>query len=62
MFHQVAYGLITLSTTFRGFYVTEVQLRQALAERVPAEVGQRMRQIRVLAFSGMCNLNEGSVV
>lgn len=53
MFHQVAYGVITLSTIVRGFYVTEGQLRQALTERVPAEVDQRMRQIRMLSFSGI---------
>ncbi|KAK1757716.1 ceramidase [Echria macrotheca] len=53
VFHQVAYGVITLATTFRGFYVTEGQLRQDLTERVPGEVDARMRQIRRLAFSGI---------
>jgi len=53
VFHQVAYGVITLSTIVRGFYVTEGQLRQALTERVPTEVDQRMRRIRMLSFSGI---------
>jgi len=52
VFHQVAYGIITLATTIRGFYVTEWTLRSALTERVPSEVHQRMRQIRILALAG----------
>jgi dihydroceramidase len=53
VFHQVAYGLLTLSSTIRGFYVTEVDVKSALRKRVPAEVDQRMHQIRTLAVSGI---------
>jgi dihydroceramidase len=53
VFHQVAYGFLTLSSTIRGFYVTEVDVKSALRKRVPAEADQRMRQIRTLAVSGI---------
>jgi len=53
VFHQVAYGFITLSSTIRGFYVTEVDVKSALRRRVPAEADERMRQIRTLAISGI---------
>ncbi|KAK4454667.1 ceramidase-domain-containing protein [Podospora aff. communis PSN243] len=53
VFHQVAYGLLTLSSTIRGFYVTEVDVKSALRKRVPEEVDQRMHQIRTLAVSGI---------
>jgi len=53
VFHQLAYGFITLSSTIRGFYVTEVEVKSALRKRVPAECDQRMRKIRTLAISGI---------
>ncbi|KAK5654777.1 hypothetical protein OQA88_6813 [Cercophora sp. LCS_1] len=53
VFHQVAYGFLTLATTFRGFYVSEWQVRQHLRQRIPHEADQRMKQIRTLAISGI---------
>lgn len=53
VFHQAAYAFITLASTIRGFYVTEVDLKDALRKRVPAEVDERMHQIRALSLTGI---------
>jgi dihydroceramidase len=52
VFHQVAYGLITVGTIFRGFYVMECILRPALKRRNPGECGRLMRQMWMLALTG----------
>lgn len=52
MFHQVAYGLLTVGTVFRGFYVMERDLRPKLSQRNPAECGRYMRQMYKLAVTG----------
>lgn len=52
VFHQVAYGLLTSGTVFRGFYVMEWQLRPKLSQRNPAECDRYMRQMYTLAATG----------
>ncbi|KAL2146266.1 hypothetical protein VTI28DRAFT_4562 [Corynascus sepedonium] len=54
VFHQVAYGLLTAGTIFRGFYVMETGLRPKLSQRKePAECDQYMRNMYKLAFTGI---------
>ena len=53
MFHQVAYGLLTAGTIFRGFYVMEWDLRPKLSQRNPAECDRYMRQMYQLAVTGL---------
>ncbi|KAL1840742.1 hypothetical protein VTJ49DRAFT_182 [Mycothermus thermophilus] len=53
VFHQVAYGLLTLSTVCRGFYVMERHVRPRLKQRNPAEVEWYMRNMYKLAVSGI---------
>ncbi|KAH6627961.1 ceramidase-domain-containing protein [Chaetomium tenue] len=53
VFHQVAYGLLTASTIFRGFYVMEKHLRPKLSQRKPAECGRYMRGMYTLALTGI---------
>lgn len=53
VFHQVAYGILTLSATCRGFFVMERDLAPVLEKRVPSEAPQLMREIRTLAVTGI---------
>ncbi|KAK4170173.1 ceramidase-domain-containing protein [Cladorrhinum sp. PSN259] len=53
VFHQVAYGLLTLSTVVRGFYVTQYKLRPAVCKRNPVRGELIMKQMWKLAFSGI---------
>ncbi|KAL2199577.1 ceramidase-domain-containing protein [Corynascus similis CBS 632.67] len=54
VFHQVAYGLLTAGTIFRGFYVMETGLRPKLSQRKEsAECDQYMRNMYKLAFTGI---------
>lgn len=53
MFHQVAYGLLTAGTIFRGFYVMEWDLRPKLSQRNPTECDRYMRQMYKLAVTGL---------
>ncbi|KAK3902726.1 ceramidase-domain-containing protein [Staphylotrichum tortipilum] len=53
VFHQVAYGLLTAVTVFRGFHVMERDLRPGLSQRNPAECGPLMRRMYRLALTGM---------
>ncbi|KAK4039792.1 ceramidase-domain-containing protein [Parachaetomium inaequale] len=54
VFHQVAYGLLTAGTIFRGFYVMERSLRPKLSQRKPAEECDRyMREMYKLALTGI---------
>ena len=52
VFHQVAYGILVLSTVARGFYVMEQDLRPTLSQRNPAECGRYMQQMYTLAVTG----------
>ena len=52
VFHQVAYGALTLATTIRGFLVTHNELKPDLRRRVPAESEAYIRQIQKLAVTG----------
>ncbi len=52
VFHQVAYGVLVLSTVARGFYVMERHLRPMLSQRIPAECDQYMQQMYTLAVTG----------
>ncbi|KAL2132571.1 hypothetical protein VTI74DRAFT_3626 [Chaetomium olivicolor] len=53
VFHQVAYGVLTACTIFRGFYVMESDLRPKLAQRNPAECDRHMREMYKLAVTGI---------
>ncbi|GAB1311365.1 alkaline ceramidase ydc1 [Madurella fahalii] len=59
VFHQVAYGLLTGATIFRGFYVMERELRPKLKKRNPAECDRYMRQMWVLAMTGILMFSAG---
>lgn len=52
VFHQVAYGLLTGATIFRGFYVMEWELRPRLSRRNPVQCDRYMREMWVLAMTG----------
>lgn len=52
VFHQLAYGGLTLATTIRGFFATHYELKPALRRRVPAESEAYIRQIQQLAVTG----------
>lgn len=54
VFHQVAYGTLTLTLICQGFFVMERDLRPKLMQRNPAECGRQMRQMYKLAFTGLC--------
>ncbi|KAJ4290171.1 alkaline ceramidase ydc1 [Collariella sp. IMI 366227] len=51
VFHQVAYGILTLSTVVRGFYVMERGLRPKLQQRNPADCDRHMREMYKLAVT-----------
>ncbi|KAK4457414.1 alkaline ceramidase 3 [Cladorrhinum samala] len=53
VFHQVAYGLLTASTIFRGFYVTAYKLKPAVCRRNPVEGELIMKQMYKLATTGI---------
>ncbi|KAH6630639.1 ceramidase [Chaetomium sp. MPI-SDFR-AT-0129] len=54
VFHQVAYGLLTACTIFRGFYVMERDLRpQLLRKQEPAACQRCMRTMYKLALTGI---------
>ncbi|VBB73430.1 Putative alkaline phytoceramidase [Podospora comata] len=53
VFHQVAYGLLTASTIFRGFYVLEGVLRPAFKKRNPATCDRHMKEMWTLALTGI---------
>ncbi|KAK3298913.1 ceramidase [Chaetomium fimeti] len=53
VFHQVAYGILTATTIFRGFYVMERHLRPKLSQRNPAECGRYMRGMYTLSLTGI---------
>ena len=52
VFHQVAYGLLTAITIFRGFHVMERDLRPGLSKRDPTECGPLMSRMYRLALTG----------
>ena len=52
VFHQLAYGGLTLATTIRGFLATHHELKPALRRRVPAESEAYIRQIQQLSVTG----------
>jgi dihydroceramidase len=54
----VAYGILTLGTIFRGFYVMERDLRPKLSQRHPAECDQYMREMYKLAVTGLYHIFE----
>jgi dihydroceramidase len=58
VFHQVAYGILTLGTISRGFYVMERDLRPKLSQRNPAECDQYMREMYKLAVAGLYHIPE----
>lgn len=62
VFHQVAYGILVLSTTSRGFYAMERQLKPALQKRIPAQVDEHMRTMRRLAWSGILMFLLGFII
>ncbi|KAL2020696.1 hypothetical protein VTK56DRAFT_8092 [Thermocarpiscus australiensis] len=53
VFHQVAYGLLTATLVFRGFYVMERELRPKMSKRNPAECDRHMREMWKLALTGI---------
>ncbi|KAK4230706.1 ceramidase-domain-containing protein [Podospora fimiseda] len=53
VFHQVAYGLLTLSTIVRGFYVMYYKLKPALCKRNPVQGELILKQMWQLATSGI---------
>ncbi|AEO54394.1 hypothetical protein MYCTH_2088965 [Thermothelomyces thermophilus ATCC 42464] len=54
VFHQVAYGLLTAGTIFRGFYVMETDLRPRLRQRKqPTECDEYMLRMYKLAVTGI---------
>ncbi|KAK1827202.1 ceramidase-domain-containing protein [Podospora conica] len=53
VFHQVAYGALTLATTIRGFLATHSELKPALRRRVPGESDAYIRQIQQLSLAGI---------
>jgi hypothetical protein len=53
VFHQVAYGLLTACTIFRGFYVMERDLRPQLSQRAPTESARYMKEMYKLALTGL---------
>ncbi len=52
VFHQVAYGLLTVTTIFRGMYIMEFRLRPALQKRNPEEADEIMTTMWHLALTG----------
>ena len=58
VFHQVAYGILTLGTICRGFYVMERDLRPKLSQRNPTECDRYMRDMYKLAATGPYHLSE----
>ncbi|KAK4188002.1 ceramidase-domain-containing protein [Podospora australis] len=53
VFHQVAYGLLTATTIFRGFYVMEWDLRPAMKKRNPVNCDRYMKEMYKLAMTGI---------
>lgn len=56
VFHQLAYGGLTLATTIRGFFATHYELKPALRRRVSVESEAYIRQIQQLAVTGELTL------
>ncbi|KAK3335595.1 ceramidase [Cercophora scortea] len=59
VFHQVAYGILTLAATFRGFYAMEYELRPALKKRSFATCDHQMNQMWTLAMTGIVQFTFG---
>ncbi|KAK4131799.1 aPHC-domain-containing protein [Trichocladium antarcticum] len=62
VFHQVAYGALTLGTTAWGFYVMENVLRPVLRKRNPVECDRYMRDMWRLAATGILMFLAGFVL
>ncbi|SPQ19336.1 c804d4db-4c73-4ac4-840f-b0914149d89c [Thermothielavioides terrestris] len=62
VFHQVAYGLLTVGLIFRGFFVMERDLRPQLSQRNPAECDRLMREMYKLAVTGILTFLAGFVI
>ncbi len=52
MFHQVAYGVLSITTILRGMYIMEHTLRPALRKRNPEQADQIMKTMWQLALAG----------
>ncbi|KAK0628525.1 ceramidase-domain-containing protein [Bombardia bombarda] len=59
VFHQAAYAIITLASTFRTFYVMEYQLRPAMKKRSPYECDEHMRKMWKLSLTGILTFLAG---
>ncbi|KAH8893724.1 alkaline phytoceramidase [Thozetella sp. PMI_491] len=59
VFHQVAYGLLTATTIFRGMYIMEYTLRPTLRKRNPEEADQIMTTMWHLAATGILTFLAG---